>query len=42
MSFSASADGSRIVALISTATEIGDLFVIDADGGALVPPSRGG
>jgi dipeptidyl aminopeptidase/acylaminoacyl peptidase len=32
MSFSASADGSRIVALISTATEIGDLFVVDVNG----------
>ena len=43
MSFSASADGSRIVALISTATEIGDLFVIDANGGTRpVPRSRGG
>jgi dipeptidyl aminopeptidase/acylaminoacyl peptidase len=34
LSFSASADGSRLVALISTTTEIGDLFVIDANGGA--------
>jgi len=39
MSFSASADGSRIVVLISTATEIGDLFVIDV-GGDRVSPRR--
>ena len=30
MSYAASADGSKIVALISTATNIGDLFVVDA------------
>jgi len=40
MSFSASADGSRIVALVSTATEIGDLFVIDANGGTRPGPAE--
>jgi dipeptidyl aminopeptidase/acylaminoacyl peptidase len=40
MSFSSSADGSRIVALISTATEIGDLFVVEVEGADRLPPRR--
>jgi dipeptidyl aminopeptidase/acylaminoacyl peptidase len=32
LSFRATADGSRIVSLISTPTRIGDLFVVDANG----------
>jgi len=40
ISFSASADGSRIVALISTATEIGDLFVIEVGGADRLSPRR--
>jgi dipeptidyl aminopeptidase/acylaminoacyl peptidase len=31
VSYSASADGSKIVTLVSTATNIGDLFVVDAN-----------
>ena len=37
VSFSASADGSRLVALVSTPTEIGDLFVVEVNGVARSP-----
>jgi dipeptidyl aminopeptidase/acylaminoacyl peptidase len=37
-SYTASADGRRIVALVSTQTNIGDLFIVE--GGKSVPPTR--
>ena len=37
VSYTATADGSRIVALISTSTSIGDLFIVDAAGPRAAP-----
>ena len=37
VSYTASADGSRLVTLVSTALNIGDLFVVDASGARAAP-----